>query len=75
MESVSFRQIEIVEDLLRQIRKAILDLQEWNKDVHDVDDWLTSSEGMKTLAASSMLIEAKLRPPSGKNMKKVLDVL
>ncbi len=58
MESVSFRQIEIVEDLLRQIRKAILDLQEWNKDVHDVDDWLTSSEGMKTLAASSMLIEA-----------------
>ncbi len=58
MELLSFRQLAIVDDLLRQIRKAILDLQEWNRDIQDADDWLTSSDGMKTLAASCMLIEA-----------------
>jgi len=58
MESVSYKQLTIVEDLLSQIRQAILDLQEWNEDIANADDWLSSPEGMKTLAANCMLIEA-----------------
>ena len=58
MESVSYRQLEIVEDLLQQIRQAIHDLQKWNEGINSADDWLSSAEGMKTLAANCMLIEA-----------------
>ena len=41
-----------------QIRTAIIQLQEWNLDVASVDDYYSSPEGMKNLAASCMLIEA-----------------
>ena len=41
-----------------QIRQAIHNLQEWNSSLHSVDDLLKSPEGMKTLAADCMLIEA-----------------
>ncbi|MBR1755256.1 MAG: DUF86 domain-containing protein [Bacteroidaceae bacterium] len=58
MESLSFKKLQIVEDLLQQIRKAILDLQQWNKDMQSADAWLSSAEGMKTLAANCMLLEA-----------------
>lgn len=58
MESLSFNNLRIVEDLLQQIRKAILDLQQWNKDVPSANAWLSSAEGMKTLAANCMLLEA-----------------
>ena len=58
MESVSYKQLEIVKDLLSQIQRAILDLQTWNKHITNADDWLSSPDGMKTLAASCMLIEA-----------------
>ncbi len=58
MEYVSYKQLEIVEDLLLQIRNAIHDLQTWNDSISNADDWLSSPEGMKTLAASCMLIEA-----------------
>lgn len=43
---------------MRQIKSAILQLQEWNAGKRDVNDFLTSPEGMKDLAASSMLMEA-----------------
>jgi len=43
---------------LIQIREAIKQLQEWNKDIQSVDDYYYSPEGMKNLAASCMLIEA-----------------
>ncbi len=66
MELLSYRQLQIAEDLLEQIYKAILDIKEWNKDVDSPDDWLLSAEGMKTLAASCMLIEA-----IGEGVKKV----
>lgn len=58
MESISFQQLQVVEDQLKQIKKAINDLFEWNKSLNDIDDLLTSTEGMKTLAADCMLIEA-----------------
>lgn len=58
MESLSSKQLAIVNDLLGQIRQAILDLQQWNKSIASADDWLSSAEGMKTLAANCMLLEA-----------------
>ena len=59
MESLSYQQLQVVEDLLEQIHHAILDLKEWNKDVDNPDAWLMSADGMKTLAANCMMIEAK----------------
>lgn len=58
MPSISFRQLQIVEDQLLQIRQAIINLQEWNRPLKSVDDLLSDAEGMKTLAADCMLIEA-----------------
>lgn len=58
MESISLHQLQIVEDQLKQIREAICNLQEWNKGFSNADDFLVSPEGVKTLAADCMLIEA-----------------
>lgn len=44
--------------LLVQIRTAILQLKEWNINVISSDDYYSSPDGMKNLAASCMLIEA-----------------
>lgn len=43
---------------LLQIKKAIEQLQDWNKDIQNVDDYYSTPEGLKNLAASCMLIEA-----------------
>ncbi len=43
---------------LLQIKKAIVQLQDWNKDIQNADDYYSTPEGMKNLAASCMLIEA-----------------
>ena len=56
MASVSYRQVGVVEDLLKQIKRAILNLQSWNEGVQSADHWLSSADGMKTLAANCMLI-------------------
>ena len=66
MASISFRQLQIVEDQLKQIQQAILTMEEWNKDLKSVDDLLSSPDGMKTLAADCMLIEA-----IGEGVKKI----
>lgn len=52
--------------ILKQIRSAISDLREWNGAIESEDDYYTSSDGMKNLAASCMLIEA-----IGKSFKRV----
>ena len=57
---------EIVLGLFQQIEESISLLQQWNKDVKTVDDYLLSSEGMKNLAATCMLIEA-----IGESIKKI----
>lgn len=44
--------------VLHQIRDAILQLENWNKNVNSSDDYYCSPDGMKNLAASCMLIEA-----------------
>ena len=66
MESISLQQKEIAKDLLEQIRGAIDNLLEWNKEYSEADDFLKSPGGMKTLAANCMLIEA-----IGESVKKI----
>ena len=44
--------------IFTQIRNAILQLKDWNKNVINTDDYYNSPEGMQKLAASCMLIEA-----------------
>ena len=44
--------------LLVQIRTAILQLMDWNSNIISSDDYYSSPDGMKNLAASCMLIEA-----------------
>ena len=55
---MSLQQLRVADDLLRQIRQSICNLEMWNEHLTDADDFLTSPEGMKTLAADCMLIEA-----------------
>ena len=55
---MSLQQLRVVEDLLKQIRESIHNLELWNASISDVNDLLTSPDGMKTLAADCMLIEA-----------------
>ena len=52
--------------LLQQIEESIILLQQWNKDVKEVDDYLLTPEGMKNLAATCMIIEA-----IGESIKKI----
>ncbi len=47
-----------VKGILLQIKAAIEQLQEWNKDVLSADDYYSTPDGMKNLAASCMLVEA-----------------
>ena len=57
---------EIVLGLFQQIEDSILLLEQWNKDVKEVDDYLLTPEGMKNLAATCMIIEA-----IGESIKKI----
>jgi uncharacterized protein with HEPN domain len=58
MASISLQQLRIVEDQLHQIQESIHNLEIWNASLKSVDELLLSPEGMKTLAADCMLIEA-----------------
>jgi uncharacterized protein with HEPN domain len=66
MESISLQQLRIVEETLRQIRESIHNLEVWNESLVDVQDFYTTPEGVKTLAADCMLIEA-----IGEGIKKI----
>ncbi len=58
MASMSLQQLRVVEDMLRQIRESIHNLELWNAPYSDVNEMLISPDGVKTLAADCMLIEA-----------------
>jgi len=47
-----------VHAILGQIRDAVESLEEWNKEIHSPDDFYSSPDGMRTLAADCMMIEA-----------------
>lgn len=55
---MSLQQLRIVEDMLKQIRDSIHNLELWNESYVDVNEMLSSPDGVKTLAADCMLIEA-----------------
>lgn len=58
MASTSLQQLRVVEDMLKQIRESIHNLELWNAPYSDVNEMLSSPDGVKTLAADCMLIEA-----------------
>ena len=66
MESISLQQLRIIEDTLKQIQESIRNLEMWNESLVDVNDFYNTPEGVKTLAADCMLIEA-----IGEGIKKV----
>lgn len=47
-----------IRSIFMQIRDAIVQINEWNEDVCSSEDYYSSPDGMKNLAASCMLIEA-----------------
>lgn len=55
---MSLEQRELVVSILKQISSAIEDIIVWNKDIKCSDDFILSSDGMRNLAATSMLLEA-----------------
>ncbi len=57
---------EIVADSLLRIQEAILQISEWNTGITSGDDYVSSPDGMKTLAATCMLLEA-----IGEGVKKI----
>ena len=58
MASTSLQQLRVVEDMLKQIRESIHNLELWNAPYSDVNEMLSSPDGVKTMAADCMLIEA-----------------
>lgn len=58
MESMSSSVREVVVGMLSQIDVAINEIQVWNKDVRNVDDYLSSLDGSRNLAATSMMLES-----------------
>lgn len=58
MASTSLQQLRVVEDMLKQIRESIHNLELWNAPYSDVNEMLSSPDGVKTLTADCMLIEA-----------------
>lgn len=58
MQSLSSEQKSIARDILEDILSAIERLEERTKDVHSIDDFLNSSEGMILLDATCMLLIA-----------------
>ena len=66
MELEYSREIELAEEILKQIRTAICQLQEWNKDVANMNDLEKSQLGMQRLAGNCMLIQA-----IGEGVKKI----
>jgi len=71
MESLSFESKSLALDILYDIQSAIERLQERTERVHNVDDFLDSSDGMILLDATCMLMIAI--GESLKNLDKVTE--
>lgn len=66
MESASLRNKRLAAHSLEQMAEACALIEVWNGSVTTVNDYLTSPEGMQTMAASCMLIES-----IGEGLKKI----
>ena len=49
--------MRLAHETLLGIKRAIVMLQEWNKEVESPDEWLSSTDGMQKLAGNAMMIE------------------
>ena len=66
MVSEYSKETAFVHEVLKQLRNAIEQLQEWNKDVECIHDLENSPLGMQRLAGNCMLIQA-----IGEGVKKI----
>lgn len=66
MEWMSSEQREVILNSFFNVKEAIENLVEWNKDLTDVSSLLFSSSGMQTLAADCMMIQV-----IGEEIKKI----
>lgn len=66
MESEYSKETAIVHEMLKQIRSAIQQLKDWNKDVASIHELEESALGMQRLAGNCMLIQA-----IGEGVKKI----
>lgn len=66
MEYTSYNTFQIVRHTLCQLKDACGLIIEWNKNIHNINDYLCSPSGMQTMAASCMLIES-----IGEGIKKI----
>ena len=66
MESGYSKETALVHEMLKQIRNAIIQLQDWNKDVTSIHELETTPLGMQRLAGNCMLIQA-----IGEGVKKI----
>lgn len=57
---------EIIIDTLIQVNEAIDMITDWSRDMTSADEYVSSPDGMKTLAATCMLLEA-----IGEGVKKI----
>lgn len=55
-----------IHGVLQQILSALIQIQEWNKEIASTNAYTDTQEGMKTLAATSMLLES-----IGEGLKKI----
>ena len=65
MESISYNKT-IIKGILLQIQTALQQIQAWNTDILSSNDYTDTQDGMKTLAATSMLLES-----IGEGLKKI----
>ena len=63
---MSSEQREVILNSFFNVKEAIENLFEWNKDLTDVSSLLSSSSGMQTLAADCMMIQV-----IGEEIKKI----
>lgn len=58
MESESFERAQTVKRTLLQMSEGVSLVEEWNKNVHSVEDYVTSPGGLQTMAATCMILES-----------------
>ncbi len=66
MELEYSREIELAHETLKQLEQTIVQLQEWNKDVENMNELEKSPFGMQRLAGNYMLIQV-----IGESVKKI----
>ena len=66
MEFEYSEDMRLAQETLRNVKKAILMLQQWNEGLESADEWLSSVYGMQKLAGNAMMIEV-----IGEEVKKV----